>query len=281
MILVNKSFMTPRATNVVVLEDKDGDYIYVDRNLYDNAVIFNHTTQGDLGAMEKSVLGGLDKNSINKDILTLMLDVYATAPEPLNVLISFLLIADNIVVPKGLEGFEAKEFTYNLLDVITNSIDVRTYVKLPDKLRNRLSGIQHLAKTYKERIAHTIAMWFTGVEIVPISQISYSQVPVETPAPAQHQTPTEQKPLPIPAGSVTTIPAADKESATPEPNTISEEEFLALQKLLEDQEREFEEKTKKREEEKKKPATKMVEVTKEVSDRAEIDSIFTDVLKGL
>ena len=116
---------------------------------------------------------------------------------------------------------------------------------------------------------------------MPISQISYSQVPAEPHAPVQQQTPTEQKPLPIPAGSVTTIPAADKDSATPEPNTISEEEFLALQKLLEDQEREFEEKTKKREEEKKKSATKMVEVTKEVSDRAEIDSIFTDVLKGL
>lgn len=294
MILVSKNFMTPRTINVVTLEDKSGDYIYVDRNLYDNAVIFNHTTQGDTNKMDKMVLGENLKNKVNEDILTLMLDIYATAPEPINMLIPFMMIAEGISVPDDLSPEETKQFGYNLLDVITNSIDVRTYVKLPAQMRSNLNGISHLAKTFKERAAHTIGMWFTGVETVVIKNVQYNSayenynpgiipmmpaaapVPVAAPAPATH-TPT---PLPVPAGSITTTPAPDKDSATPMANTISEEEYEAMMKAMMEDDEEFEQRQKDRER-KKKEEPKQVEVTKEMSDRAEINSVFASVLAGL
>lgn len=287
MILVSKNFMTPRTINVVTLEDKSGDYIYIDRNLYDNAVIFNHTTQGDTNKMDKMVLGENLKNGINPDILTLMLDIYATAPEPINMLIPFMMIADGIRVPDGLTPEETKQFGYNLLDVITNSIDVRTFVKLPAQMRSNLNGISHLAKTFKERAAHTVGMWFTGVETVVIKNVQYNSayeniVPVTAPAaPVAHtpevHTPT---PLPVPAGSITTTPAPDKDTATPMANTISEEEYEAMMKAMMEDDEEFEQRQKDREK-KKTEAPKQVEVSKEMSDRAEINSVFASVLAGL
>lgn len=288
MILVNKNFMTPRTTNVVTLEDKSGDFIYVDRNLYDNAVIFNHTTQGDTNKMDKMVLGENLKNKVNPDVLTLMLDIYATAPEPINMLVPFMMIADGITVPEGLSPEETKSFGYNLLDVITNSIDVRTYVKLPAQMRSNLTGIQHLAKTFRERAAHTVGMWFTGVETVVIKNVQYANVYENVQPAVQVATPTTvaepvthaPTPLPVPAGSITTTPAPDKETATPMANTISEEEYEAMMKAMMEDDEEFEQRQKDREK-KKTEAPKQVEVSKEMSDRAEVNSMFASILAGL
>lgn len=282
MILVDKNFMTPRTTDVITLQDTDGDYIYVNRALYDVAVIFNYTTQCNISKMEDSVLGNKHKDGYsNKDILSIMLDIYQSVPEPLNMLVPFMMLADTITVPSGLNKYEEKEFAYNLIDIICNSIDVRSFVKLPAHMRSPLTGLQHLAKAYKERNAHTMAMWFTGVEILPITDVI--QQTVQSSAPVVTAPPVEEKavnttptPLPIPAGSITTVPAADKDSVEPATNTISEEEYAELQRMMEEADREFEEQQKKQAEK-----SKQVEVPKKVKEASGINNLFASVLEGL
>lgn len=283
MILVNKNFMTPRTPDVITLQDTDGDYIYVNRALYDIAVIFNYSSQGDVMKMESSVLGEKQKSDYsNKDILTMMLDIYPTVPEPLNMLVPFMMLADTVKVPEGIEAYEAKEYAYNLIDIVCNSIDVRSFVKLPSQMRSPLTGLQHLAKTYKERTAHTMAMWFTGMEVLPITEVvqvggpqyvtPQATAPVATPIPVEKSS----TPLPIPTGSITTVPAADKDSAEPMPYTISEEEFAELQRMMEEADKEFEEQQKKQKEK-----SKQVEVPKEVKEKAQINALFAATLEGL
>lgn len=282
MILVDKNFMTPRTIDVITLQDTDGDYIYVNRALYDVAVIFNYNTQCDISKMEDSVLGNKHKDGYsNKDILSIMLDIYQSVPEPLNMLVPFMMLADTVTVPSGLNKYEEKEFAYNLIDIICNSIDVRSFVKLPAHMRSPLTGLQHLAKAYKERNAHTMAMWFTGVEILPITDVI--QQTVQTSATVVAAPTVEEKvvsvnpvPLPIPAGSITTVPAADKDSVEPATNTISEEEYAELQRMMEEADREFEEQQKKQAEK-----SKQVEVPKKVKEASGINNLFASVLEGL
>lgn len=290
MILVSDKLMTPRTTDVVTLIDNDGHYIYISRNVYDSAVVFNYTMQGSTAEMDKAVLGNISQSDVNDDVLAIMLDLYSSAPEPINMLIPFMAIADKVKVVPGLDALEKKMFAYNLIDAVTNSIDIRSYVKLPSAMRSPLVGLQHIAKTFRQRIDHAMGMWFTGVEIIPIHEVEVIKSSVNAPvvygtvqsapvapAPAPVQ---ESKPLPIPAGSITTIPAPDKETTDVEPNTISEDAYAALMarlaKINEDTEADLEEMKDKQPEE-----PKRVEVDKETSDRAEISDIFADLLKGI
>ena len=291
MILVSDKLMTPRTTDVVTLIDNDGHYIYISRNVYDSAVVFNYTMQGSTAEMDKAVLGNISQSDVNDDVLAIMLDLYSSAPEPINMLIPFMAIADKVKVVPGLDALEKKMFAYNLIDAVTNSIDIRSYVKLPSAMRSPLVGLQHIAKTFRQRIDHAMGMWFTGVEIIPIHEVEVIKNAVNAPvvygtaqpAPAAPVAPTpvqESKPLPIPAGSITTIPAPDKDTTDVEPNTISEDAYAALMarlaKINEDTEADLEEMKDKQPEE-----PKRVEVDKETSDRAEISDIFADMLKGI
>ena len=292
MILVSDKLMTPRTTDVVTLIDKDNHYIYVSRNVYDNAVVFNYTMQGNTAEMDAAVLGKISKSSINEDLLAIMLDLYSSAPEPINMLIPFMAIADKVKVTPGLDALEKKMFAYNLIDAVTNSIDIRSYVKLPDAMRAPLVGLQHIANTFRGRIEHAMGMWFTGVELVPIHEvdvvknvmnapITYGYVQNMTPVapcPAPEPVKEESKPLPIPAGSLTTIPAADKDSVEPEANTISEDAYAALMKKLQKIDEDVDAEIKEAKEEKE---VKKIEVDKDTADRAEISDIFADALKGL
>lgn len=246
MILVSDKMMTPRTIDVVTLQDKDGHYVYVSRNVYDAAVVFDYQNQNNVTSMEKAILGSKSTQDVNPDLLDICMMLFATTPEPLGMLIPFLLLADKVTVPKDLEGIDAKTFGYNLIDAITNSVDIRSYVKLPDSMRAPLVGLQHIANTYKDRVAHAMGMWFTGVELVHIKEVevikstseqvaSVVQTVTSSPEPTasvSSDTRVTNDPLPIPTGSITSIPAADKETAEPQANTISEEAYAALMKRM-------------------------------------------------
>lgn len=251
MIYYDSVFQAPRTPEVFTMADNHNSYVYVSRNLYDTALLLSSRYNDNITQIEAAVAGGKRKFLENKELVELMLEMYTSCPAPMNALFPFLALTHEYEVPKFEDDNDRRLYAYSTLDLVLSSIDALGYLRLPENARAELKVPKHLLANYKNRLMQVCSLWFTGEVLMPISQkvtnyvAPVQQVVTQTVTPAQAvpaQTQTEPKKL----NTNVTNSVADKVMpGAKQDNTVTDEEYEAIMKKFEEEDKKMAELRKK------------------------------------
>lgn len=135
MIVISKERFYYTNPNIIMLE-KDDNFFYSHRNVYDQAVILNYVYNSNI----EDVLITLDPNFKNNNKAYEWLK--ENLPKPLNILAPFIYLVDSDL------GDDYEDYC-GALQVITSQISVASYIKLDKSIRSGLSWSSSIKEEYR------------------------------------------------------------------------------------------------------------------------------------
>lgn len=168
----------------MVLQDADGDFLYIHRMLYDNAVILEDRYNGDYKKLAEDIspTGDIPSERIDVDYF------YRNAPAPVNILAPFLLLCNGT--------FNNYDDMCGALHVMSNTFNFKKLPEIPKEVR--LNAMQ-FSMSIKEEYRLSWDLFFS--KCVPYSddlilqrgstptQTSSYSAPASAPAPATSSAP--------------------------------------------------------------------------------------------
>jgi hypothetical protein len=132
MIVFSKERFLPTTPNVIVLTDKEGNYYYVHRDVYDMAIVLSD--RHDLDSVKAIVEGTYNSDAVEY--------YYLTAPKPVNILAPFLSL-----VTGELEN--DIELLTGVIHAISGATNLREFVRLKRELRKTVTFSLNVKEEYE------------------------------------------------------------------------------------------------------------------------------------
>lgn len=138
MLVVSNERLVPLTLNTTVLQDEEGTFYYLNRDLYDQAVILWDVAEyGDQLDVLKSAL------SMDGPLPPAAQNFYDKAPAPIKVLALFLPLV------KGVDDFDNFDDIVGALSVMSMTINFRRMPKVPKEIRAALTFSASIKEEYR------------------------------------------------------------------------------------------------------------------------------------
>lgn len=135
MLTISETRYVPVKPNYIVLQDADGYYYYVNRTLYDEAIILTDRYGQSIETLKKLIGGHGELDCI---------DVFVKrAPKSISILGYFLAL-----LSEDIDG--DYEDVVGALDIITSNLDPRTFIKQPCEIRQSVSFGMSIKNEYED-----------------------------------------------------------------------------------------------------------------------------------
>lgn len=132
MIIFRETSLPIQMTNMILLEDADGDLVYVNKDTYDQAFAIFTRFEGDYPAIWRALASKFNKEE-NKEVYDLIVRWRKTAPEPLGAL---MFAFTNLKDTKGIEwNTLSKEDMYGFMHEISLMINFDAMSLVPAEIR--------------------------------------------------------------------------------------------------------------------------------------------------
>lgn len=135
MLIFSETRVVPPMVNIMTLEDNNGNYYYVHRDLYDQAVILSDSYQDNPMGFRLMLAGAHAKECAER--------FFKEAPKPINILGYFLELIDST------EEFETMEDMCGALHVMSLTLNFRQFLKVNMDLRKSVRYSLSIREEYQ------------------------------------------------------------------------------------------------------------------------------------
>lgn len=228
MILYREEPVAVQMKNVILLDDKKGGVVYVNKTTYEQAVILHNRLDGNKSRIIELLKCKKTEAYITISQLKGLIDkMWERMPEPLNALAPFLMYCTaNQNIKWDENDFE---LGYGILHEFSQLVDFNAMTLVPAEVRVNISVPTVILMQYKESWDTLLKTLEDDVMLRPVVQIPTQTVPMEV----KPATPTAPVPVSIP----TPVTSGYVEPVEEEPdedidNSISDEAYAKLQALF-------------------------------------------------
>ncbi len=271
MIFIHDKLLTPRDTEVVAIASNDNKkYLYMDLALIEKLLSYGKNDIA-FDISKKHLIGDKPVSAKSMDLASAILTNFDK--NWIKAVAAFLLLIPEEYVPTLESEDDKLTFACMALDTIVSSIDVEYYVRSPQNSRPDLTSTFHLLKHYKSRASQLYGTWFTGIVVVPITDVKYVTESGESVSNTVSVTESEPSSKSIKmSGGIADMIQEPQESA----DTISADDYAALMAELKALDDAYE--AKQVEWTKDKNGTEQVRVDPEMKRRNDATNAINDLL---
>lgn len=226
MILYREEPVAVQMKNVILLDDKKGGVVYVNKTTYEQAVILHNRLDGNKSRIIELLKCKKTEAYITISQLKGLIDkMWERMPEPLNALAPFLMYCTaNQNIKWDENDFE---LGYGILHEFSQLVDFNAMTLVPAEVRVNISVPTVILMQYKESWDTLLKTLEDDVMLRPTVQIPMQTIPMEVkPDVPNAPTPT---PTPVTSGYVEPVEEEPDEDMD---NSISDEAYAKLQALF-------------------------------------------------
>lgn len=135
MLTISETRYVPVKPNYIVLQDEDGYFYYINRTLYDEAIVLTDRYGQSISTLIKLIGGNSDFQCVESFVIR--------APKSISILGYFLALLSEDIEDDYTDAVGA-------LDLITSNLDPRTFIKQPAEIRQSVNFGMSIRNEYMD-----------------------------------------------------------------------------------------------------------------------------------